>query len=127
MKCWCPKNGEFYFYIDDYDEIYKAMWVDSRIDKLRFQNHNVFQTKKEAKIELERRSVERKLLGLSDSDFGLHWTIGYDEFEEKFVVKSFDVIYSPYRFATKDSALEAIKIIGEDKLKLIFRRNENVK
>ena len=121
------KNGEFYFYIDDYDEIFRAMWVDSRIDKLRFKNHNVFQTKKDAKIELERRSIERKLLGLSDSDCRLYWTIGYDEFEEKFVVKSFDVIYSPYRFATKDSALEAIKIIREDKLKLIFRRNENVK
>ena len=122
------KNGEFYFYVDGcYDEIFKAMWIGSRFDKFRFQNHNVFQTKKDAKIEVERRSVERKLLGLSDSDCGLYWTIGYDEFEEKFVVKSFDVIYSPYRFATKDSALEAIKIIGENKLKLIFRRNENVK
>ena len=121
------KNGEFYFYIDDYNGIYKAMWIGSRIDKLRVQNHNVFKTKKDAKIELERQSAERKLLELSDSDCRLYWTIGYDEFEEKFVVKSFDVIYSPYRFATKDSALEAIKIIGEDKLKLIFRRNENVK
>ena len=121
MKRWCPKNRWFYFYVDAYDNIIKTMWVDSRIDKIRFQNHNVFQTNKGAKREIERRSAERKLLELCDSDYVLHWTIGYDDFEGKFVAKSFDIVYSPYRFATSDSVLEAIKTIGEDKLKLVFR------
>lgn len=121
MKRWCPKHKEFYYYVDFYDGVITAMWVGSRIDKMRFQNHNVFQTNKDAKREIERQSAERKLLELCDSDYILHWTIGYDDFEGKFVAKSFDVIYSPYRFATSDSALEAIKIIGKDKLKLIFR------
>lgn len=121
MKRWCPKHKEFYYYVDVYDGVITAMWVGSRIDKLRFQDHNVFQTNKDAKREIERQSAERKLLELCDSDYILHWTIGYDDFEGKFVAKSFDVVYSPYRFATSDSVLEAIKTIGEEKLKLIFR------
>ena len=121
MKRWCPKHREFYYYIDFYDDIITAMWVGSCIDKNRLKKHNVFQTRKDAKREFERQIAEKRLLELCDSSYILHWTIGYDDFEGKFVAKSFDVIYSPFRFATSDSTLEAIKTIGEDKLRLIFR------
>jgi hypothetical protein len=115
-----PQNFTSYFYISPVGTPRKAIWLDNADDKMSLKFFNVFETQKECEREIERIKAHRELLSLCDWKGGLHWHIGYDEFEDEFFPQRFETVFSPYKFAKKDSVIEAIEFMGSDRLKLIF-------
>lgn len=90
-------------------------------DMINFEIKEQSQFELKDRRELERMIAEQELLNLCDwkKETDLAWSIIYS-----IERGGFDVVYhhcSPYRFASEESAQKAIKQLGEDKLKLIFR------
>lgn len=117
---WKPKLNQDYFYISATGNIMLAIWDDNFDDQDCFNCGNCFKNESEAQKELDRRLAEKQLISFCDWKNGSYWAITYDEFEERFGTRCFDVFLTPYRFETKDSALWAIQKLGEKKLKLIL-------
>ena len=47
---WEPKYEEFYYFIDDMGTIITSMWMDTRVDNLRYEFGNCFSTSEEAEV-----------------------------------------------------------------------------
>lgn len=121
-KRWKPKGGEIYHYIVSTGEIDYSFWATSAVDEERFNFANTFKTKEQAQKELDRRLAEQELLDMCDwEDEEQHYLV-YDYDEDCFESEcALFFAYSPYCFATEESAKKAINTLGTDKLKLIFR------
>lgn len=118
---WKPKNGDIYFIIRGSGETEWETWVDSKWDIGCYDFHNCFETEEQAQKELDRKLAEQELLDMCD-DSGVV-EIGFDVDNREFCAmgEDSDYLFSPYRFATEKSCKKAIKQLGTEKLKLIFR------
>jgi len=125
-----PSDGDRYYYISAEGDVLFSNWYISKngafshIDSERQDIGNVFKTQEEAKFECEKLKVLNKLKSLSDDDQewngdNRHYFIVYDFEANDFYLRSNCSIKMPheYWFKSKESAENAIKIIGEDKLK----------
>lgn len=119
---WEPKKNEKYFYITPNFKL-KAEYFEEQFDEECWSVGNCFKTEQEAQKELDRRLAEQELFDLADYDEKERegWIIVFD-FDLKFVPSNFSHRYACFpRFATEESAQNAIKQLGTEKLKLIFR------
>lgn len=124
-KRWKPTLGDTFFHITNTTHIDSMRYLtgNSHVCEKIFKTGNCFKTEEQAKKELDRRVAERELLNLCDWEDCACAEIMYDFGDKEFSVgfPCTENCYSPYRFATKESCKRAIDMVGEDKLKLIFR------
>lgn len=120
-KRWKPVKGQDYYFIGIDLGIYNILWNNDTIDNCHFKVGNCFKSKEQAQKELDRRIAEQELLDFC-GDSGII-EIGFDIDNREFCAMGeySDYLFSPYRFATKESCQKAIDTLGTEKLKLIFR------
>ena len=128
VKRWKPKQGDEFFCIDSCGKIEKTFFTTNlNADLFRYKVGNCFKTEAEAKKEQDRMLAEQELLDLCDGDGNVE--IGYKPITGEFEISDCEYlfgkdrvfIWSPYRFATKEEARKAMKQLGKEKLKLVFR------
>lgn len=123
---WDLEYGNYYYCIRD-SGIHYSLWVDARVDDLRRSVGNCYLTKEEAEFALEQKKIitELKRLGgtedmmsLGDRD-KLKYCIRYLHDVKKLEVLGLYLIDFNFSifFATKEDAMNAIKEIGEDRIK----------
>lgn len=129
IKVWEPSLGDLYYYINSNGDIKFSYYNTRSIDKRCIGNF--FKTDEEADHMVEKLKVIRELQDLSNiklnmSDYvknnGIYY-IAYD-FTQNRIVPLFDNIsrnipFNVY-FSTKEDCEEAIKTIGEDRIKKYY-------
>lgn len=129
IKVWEPSLGDLYYYINSNGDIKFSYYNTRSIDKRCIGNF--FKTDEEADHMVEKLKVIRELQDLSNiklnmSDYvknnGIYY-IAYD-FTQNRIVPLFDNIsrnipFNVY-FSTKEDCLNAIKTIGEDRIKKYY-------
>lgn len=120
---WFPKEEEQYYGISGRGvETYHN--INEECTKDMYSINNIFKTREEVEKEYARRKAETELLDMCDwtSNCDKMYVISYDKSISNFSVDYCWVRqYTPYLFASGESARKAIDTLGEDKLKLIFR------
>ena len=119
---WDLKEGDRYYYFDDYDGVSFSTWNDIDVDITRRYFGNCFLTKEEAQFEVERRKVEVILLkygrrGFKYSEDNYYIYYEYDESSIEIVCyESFQdqgVIY----FDTEELCQKVMIAAGEENIK----------
>lgn len=122
VRRWKPENGDDYYCVMSNGNVKTFIWNTDVADYGHYKLGNCFKTEEEAQKELDRRLAEQELLDMCDWDGGEKvYLIRYGDQGDVFDCIWFDYLYSPYRFASKESCKKAIKTLGTEKLKLIFR------
>lgn len=119
---WDLKEGDRYYYFDDYDGVSFSTWNDIDVDITRRYFGNCFLTKEEAEFEVERRKVEAILLKYGRRGFKYsedNYYIFYERDESSIVICCYEsfqdqgVIY----FDTEELCQKAIEEAGKDNIK----------
>lgn len=121
---WKPALGDTFFLITTTTHIDSMRYLTGNSDVCEkiFKTGNCFQTREEAQKELDRRIAELELLDLCDWEGDSVYFIIFNKTIDTFDTDSYNTfIPTPYRFASEESAQEAIDTLGTEKLKLIFR------
>lgn len=120
-KRWFPKKDEEYYGIGSrFVESFQNYGEECTKDM--YSVNNVFKTREEAKKELARRKAESELLDMCDWTSEHMFMIFYDRGTSNFDTDYFCTHqFTPYCFASEESAKKAIDTLGVEKLKLIFR------
>lgn len=134
-RVWKPEDREKYYYIDGYSCVIDDTCEGLQVDVDRFDIGNVFKTKEEAKIALERAQVktelERYALEHNDPEKeawdgnNSHFSIVHEALSEESIRVSRTLgagrDESVTYFTSKDIAEGAIKSVGKDRiLKYLF-------
>lgn len=114
------EEGDTYYTVDSSGDVdYEYERFDST-DDFSFKSGNYFETLDEAEERKERMLAEQELLDMCDWKEGTMFFISY-YIDKSFVVKSeYHNRVSKYIFEQESGAKEAIKSLGDRKLKLIF-------
>lgn len=119
---WDLKEGDRYYYFNDYDGVSFSTWNDIDVDITRRYFGNCFLTKEEAEFEVERRKVEAILLKYGRRGFKYsedNYYIFYERDESSIVICCYEsfqdqgVIY----FDTEELCQKAIEEAGKDNIK----------
>lgn len=119
---WDLKEGDRYYYFDDYDGVSFSTWNDIDVDITRRYFGNCFLTKEEVEFEVERRKVEAILLKYGRRGFKYsedNYYIFYKRDESSIVICCYEsfqdqgVIY----FDTEELCQKAIEEAGKDNIK----------
>ena len=125
VKRWKPKQGDEFFCVDSCGKIEKTFFTPNlNADLFRYKVGNCFKTEAEAQKELDRMLAEQELLDLADGSVNDNtwFEIEYTPYDDCFTSGQYSTITSScFRFATEESCNKAMKQLGEEKLKLIFR------
>ncbi len=121
---WRADLGGSYYTCDNDGQVEHEYENDNKFDNFCFSTGNYFKTKEEAQEYKERILAEQELLELCDWD-GTHteWRhlINYSNGDECFTCFSCaSHISTRFCFQTDHAAREAIKALGDKKLKLIY-------
>lgn len=136
-KRWRAKNNEIYYFINYCNRIESWSESNHNADEALFEVGNYFKTSEEAKFELNKRLVYQEL-----KDYALEhnegeidwknsdqekWVISYDNqvkwlvYRDRYTRSDIGQIY----FSSYEIAREAVKAIGEDRIKkYLFNINE---
>lgn len=132
IKVWEPSLGDLYYYINSNGDIKFSYYNTRSIDKRRICNiGNYFKTDEEADHMVEKLKVIKELrdFALEHNDEEIDWV---DNEQDKWEISYKDSNVEPicnnyYRaqafniyFASKEIAQEAIKKIGEDRIKKYY-------
>lgn len=131
VKVWKPNKNEKYCYIGGDGDIYHTVNVNLTADDCIFSIGNYFKTDKEAEHMVEKLKVIKELqdFAIENRDEEIDW---YDKEQDKWEISYKDSNVEPicnnyYRaqafniyFASKEIAQEAIKKIGEDRIKKYY-------
>jgi len=127
---WVPKDGEIVFAVHGDGDVQKSSYERYLLDYLK--HGRMFQTKEEAEFFSEKELVRAELEALADDDGEWngengHWYIEMDYTAglsaDCRYVSRFDIPY----FKSEESVLNAIKTVGEERIKkyLFGVNNEN--
>lgn len=126
---WRPERCQTYYYISPNGDIIGDIWAESPYDLLRFALGNIFKTREEAEFEVERLRVIAELKEFAEPE-DREWDNRNEHF--KIVHKIFsDIVCASYwtsvrdgtiYFESKEKAEEAIKAVGEDRIKKYYLR-----
>lgn len=118
---WKPKNGDEYFYISDYGDVYSDIWRGNPIDNERLALGVIYRTEEECKKAKERKLAEVRLRRTSNfkPDFkngNGGWVVMYDHFERVLAIECYSFCDSgePVRYETEEEALKSIKESKKD-------------
>lgn len=129
IKVWKPSLGDLYYYINSNGDIKLSYYNTRSIDKRCIGNF--FKTDEEAEHMVEKLKVIKELqdFAIENRDEEIDW---YDKEQDKWEISYKDSNVEPicnnyYRaqafniyFASKEIAQEAIKTIGEDRIKKYY-------
>ena len=128
-KRWRGEKNDHYYFITNSGMIAEDFKNESAYDKHLYQLGNYFKTKEEAEFELNRRLVYQELKDYAlehnkiDIDWydteKCKWSIRYDYYRDCFTVSSwwyYQELGQIY-FSSQDIALDAIKVVGRDRIK----------
>lgn len=128
-KVFKPKIGDIYYNIDSHGEVLSYIWDDDCIDRLRYAIGNCFETREEAKFEVERLKVITELKRFAkkhnepivwDNRRTVHY-IAYDYLEKKVCIYfTVDIKSNDIYFSSEELAQKAIKEIGEDRIRKYY-------
>lgn len=126
VKRWKPNKCEEYWFIQNDGLLYRYSdgWKNGVSDKGRYKLGNCFKTEEQAQKELDRRIAECELLDLADGSVNDNtwFEIEYTPYDGRFTPGQYSTVTSScFRFATEESCKKAIKLLGTERLKLIFR------
>ncbi|MGX7091199.1 hypothetical protein [Hutsoniella sourekii] len=120
---WAPGYEECYFFINHNGCAYMSRWDNQEFEKSRVIIGNVFKTEQEAEHAVERLKIRAELLDAGGRDKlkqrEENYSITYKPYEYKLGVTFaldaplFDFIY----FDSENEVKEAIKQVGEDRIK----------
>ena len=128
-KVWKPKYDEKYYYIDVDGECYLVSWNDSDINNNLYTIGNCFKTKEEAEFAVEKQKVTTELKRFAqEHNDKIDWNnddwkyyLAYDYRNKKLTVCStIKIKLADIYFTSKELVQEAIKAIGEDRLKKYY-------
>lgn len=88
-KMKCPyKEGDEYWFIKDFGDVFIDSWDSCEIDMGRFNTGNTFPTKQAAKLESKRRNLLTRFKAFRDECNG-DWKIYWKDVEQaKYIIKS---------------------------------------
>lgn len=122
-----PTKDERFWSIDEFAMVYSNIWQDKTDNKDRLAIGNVFQTKEEAEFEIERLKVIYELRQYAEQrdivwdSINKYYYIAYGS-DSKDIHVFYDSWYShnDIYFSSEDRAWEAIKAVGEDRVKKYY-------
>ena len=127
---WKPKEGETYYFISNLGVALSTTWTGVCHDSLMFAIGNVFETKEEAEFEVERLKVIAELKEFTESKdrsgkwlYTAHYAICYSHYAKEVQVGEYNY-YTPtdILFESKERAKEAVKSVGEERIKKYYLR-----
>lgn len=132
-KVWKPEENEKYYYLYSYGKIDEDTWDNTNTDRIRYEIGNCFKTKEEAEFALERQKVimELKRFALEHNEKEIDWSnrcqnkyFLYFNHDKNRIMISYYYIYQyicePIYFTSEKIAQQAIKEIGEERLKKYY-------
>ena len=124
-----PMSGQTYYYIVSDGDIFHATWNNDHPDLLRFAVGNVFETKEEAEFEVERLKVIAELKEFAEPEdrewdgCNSHYHIGRCAGANTIkILNNSSYRYPTIFFESSKKAEEAIKAVGEDRIKKYYLR-----
>ena len=134
-KVWKPECNKNYWIINGF-RVVNSSWDNDNVDYRRYEIGNCFKTEKEAKFALEKLKVEAELRRFAEenNECEIDWT---DRKQNKWLIcynydsKNIDTGYDDtlrthyIYFSSKEIAKQAIKHIGEERLKKYYFRIED--
>lgn len=126
-KAWKPKNGDQCWYVNACGNVVDFNWDKNRHEISIYSIGNCFRTKEEAKNAVERLKIRAELQRYADEhndeiDWTLSpykWYIIYNHIDKK--VEIYGVFFSqtPFEiyFSSREIARNAIRAVGEDRIK----------
>lgn len=134
-KVWKPECNKNYWIING-SRVVNSSWDNDNVDYRRYEIGNCFKTEKEAKFALEKLKVEAELRRFAEenNECEIDWT---DRKQNKWLIcynydsKNIDTGYDDtlrthyIYFSSKEIAKQAIKHIGEERLKKYYFRIED--
>lgn len=134
-KVWKPECNKNYWIING-SRVVISSWDNDNVDYRRYEIGNCFKTEKEAKFALEKLKVEAELRRFAEenNECEIDWT---DRKQNKWLIcynydsKNIDTGYDNtlrthyIYFSSKEIAKQAIKHIGEERLKKYYFRIED--
>lgn len=126
---WKPKRGQTYYFITATAEIISNTWNEGYYDILRFAIDNVFETYEEAEFEIERLKVIAELKEFAEPDDS-PWNSESVHYYIDYIIQSSQISISSVwcsqhldiYFKSIERAREAIKAVGEDRIKKYYLR-----
>lgn len=126
-----PKNNEKYFFISGCGVINSFRWINDSTDNGCYGIGNCFKTEEEAEFALEKAKVETELRRFAEenNEYEIDWK---DRREKYFIYYDYikEIISTSYKFSfrrtsapfftSKEIAEQAIKSIGEERLKKYY-------
>lgn len=131
-----PDYRRKYFYVNECGGIMNSKWYDDVIDTDRYEIGNCFKTKEEAEFALEKVKVETELRRFAEENNEHEidwknkkqekWFIFYNCKEEIInPIYLYDFYICNICFTSEEIARQAIKSIGEERLKKYYFRIED--
>lgn len=119
---WKPKNGDEYFYISDYGNVYSDIWSDKHVDNERLALGAIYRTEEECEGVKERSLAEVRLRRTStfkpdwSNDNQNKWTVYYDHNSEELLIEATAFLQYPSAiyFDAYDSIKKSIEENRED-------------
>lgn len=134
-KVWKPECNKNYWIINGFSVV-NSSWDNDNVDYRRYEIGNCFKTEKDAEFALEKLKVEAELRRFAEenNECEIDWT---DRKQNKWLIcynydsKNIDTGYDDtlrthyIYFSSKEIAKQAIKHIGEERLKKYYFRIED--
>lgn len=134
-KVWKPECDKNYWIING-SRVVNSSWDNDNVDYRRYEIGNCFKTEKDAEFALEKLKVEAELRRFAEenNECEIDWT---DRKQNKWLIcynydsKNIDTGYDDtlrthyIYFSSKEIAKQAIKHIGEERLKKYYFRIED--
>lgn len=117
-----PQFGDGYWYVDSDTDIMYLAWYGGEYDQCRLSIGNVFKTKEQADLAVEKLKAEAELRKYSRTfkHGGDNYTFNFNHDEGKVVhvyaSESYEELGSLY-FESRDKAQQAIDEVGEERIK----------
>ena len=119
---WNLKNGDRYWSISSYADVYNKTWKNVVVDNWRRNIGNCFLTKEDAEFEVMRRKVETTLLKcgrreFKNKDYNFYIVYDHDESLVGILNDTFRQYSNTIYFDTKELCQKAIEEAGENNIK----------
>ena len=130
-----PKIGDKYWYAGGNGNVYRGCWENNVEDNNRLRFNNVHRSRDEGEAHVDKRLIQSELERLAAKarkevneqvnwmdEYQSKYHIYYDYIDKEFIVTANSTCQhiGQVFFPTKESAIDAVKTIGEERLKKLF-------
>ena len=116
-----PQEGNDYYYTTMLGRVCHGSWDNLNSETIMLELGNIYRTKEEAEFDVEKKKVETELLKFSRpfEEDGNNYLIELSMFDKTLTVEDDECwpIQGVIYFESIEKALQAIKSVGEDRIK----------